>query len=121
MNWTPEELNVINHEDSLFIAIRDDSGIMHKPTYIWGVSAGGDFYARGASGIDSKWYQAALKAKKAHITIGSVEKDVLLTFPNDPQTRLAVDQAYRDKYDSYIELMTSDKVAVATVKMTPVQ
>ncbi|WP_048000661.1 DUF2255 family protein [Lactiplantibacillus herbarum] len=121
MNWTPEELNIIDHEESLFISIRDDQGIMHKPTYIWGVSANGDFYARGASGVDSKWYKAALLEQKGHITIGKIEKDVLLTFPHDNQTRLAIDQAYKNKYDSVIELMTSDKVAAATVKITPVQ
>lgn len=121
MNWTAEELNIIDHEDALFISIPDNQGVMHKPTYIWGVSVNGDFYARGAHGIASKWYKAALETQKAHITIGNIEKDVWLTFPKDSQVRRAIDQAYKNKYDSYLELMTSDEVAEATIKLTPVQ
>lgn len=118
--WTEEEIATIDQEDSLFISIPNSEGVLHKPTYIWGVSAGGDFYARGASGVESKWYQAALISKRAHITIGNVDKEVILEFPDDPTTKTIVDQAYREKYNSYLDLMTSDSVAAATVKMIPV-
>ena len=62
--WTKDELKVIDKEDALYISIPNNDGTMHKPTYIWGVSANGAFYARGASGVDIKWYKAALSEKK---------------------------------------------------------
>lgn len=118
--WTQEELDTIDQEDSLFISIPNVEGKMHKPTYIWGVSSNGSFYARGASGVKSKWYQAALVSKKAHIVIGSVEKDVTLEFPTDINTKINVDKAFRQKYNSYLDLMTSESVSAATVKMIPI-
>ncbi|WP_349585217.1 DUF2255 family protein [Leuconostoc citreum] len=121
MNWTDKELNTMDYEDSLFIYIRDENGNMHQPTYIWGVSVNGNSYARGANGVDYKWYKAAIRERKAHIKIGNIEKHVVLTFPNDLLTRREIDQAYKNKYISYIELMTSDKTAAATVKMAPIE
>ncbi len=120
MMWSQDELDVLNKEDDLFISIPNVDGSIHSPTFIWGVSANDSLYARGASGLSTKWYQAAQKAKRATIKIDTIKKEVTLRFPSDPTINAAISRAYREKYTTYLDLMTSEPVIAATVEMIPV-
>lgn len=121
MNWEKTELDKIIKTDDLHISVLRDDGVTYgTPTFIWCVQVKGDLYVRAYNGIQSRWYQAALKQKAGRIIAAGKTHDV--TFKtisgafNDH-----IDDAYRAKYgtSSYLGAMISDRSRAATVLVLP--
>jgi hypothetical protein len=119
--WQKEELRKIAKADDLHIApLRDDGKTYGTPTWIWSVTVGNALYVRAYNGINSRWYQAALKQKAGRITAAGLTKEVAFeTVGGDMKD--PIDEAYRIKYreSPYLEPMIGAGASAATVKITP--
>ncbi|GCF94860.1 hypothetical protein NRIC_27510 [Enterococcus florum] len=120
--WTQAELEAIAKDPDLYLSIPNLNGMIHESLWIWIVQAGNELYARGYSGTKARWYQAAKREGRGHITVGGVEKDVRFEFPDDPETIDLVDEGYRKKYaDSpRLEPVIRSQAREATVRLVPV-
>lgn len=84
-----------------------------------GSTVANELYIRGAKGAkDTKWYQTGTR-NGGQIGINGQNYEVQYLPVNDKVTIQAVTDAYQDKYYGQypIDLMVSDKVAQATVKL----
>ncbi|MGX4764252.1 DUF2255 family protein [Holzapfeliella sp. JNUCC 72] len=115
--WTQEELQLANTEQNLYISIPNEHGEMHSKTFIWFVEVNNELYVRGANGINSRWYKAALREKKGRVFFGNVEKDVTFDFLINDQTNLLINSAYANKYDAYIDIMTSNSAIQSSIRL----
>jgi hypothetical protein len=72
-----EELQKIAKADDLHIApFRNDGKTYGTPTWTWSVAVGDALYVRAYNGIESRWYQAALKQKAGRIISAGMTKEV---------------------------------------------
>jgi len=75
--FSGEELNKIDKADDLKIApFREDGKTYGTPTWIWEVVVNGDLYVRAYNGVNSRWYQSALKQKAGRIIAAGMTKEV---------------------------------------------
>lgn len=78
MPWSSIELNDIVEADDLHISpLRTDGKTMGTPTWIWCVEVAGALYVRAYNGVDSRWYQSALKHKAGQIIAAGETRDVI--------------------------------------------
>jgi len=119
--FSGEELNKIDKADDLKIApFREDRKTYGPPTWIWEVVVNGDLYVRAYNGVNSRWYQSALKQKAGRIIAAGMTKEV--TFgPVQGNINKLIDEAYEKKYSKspYLSPMISDRARAATVKIIP--
>lgn len=117
------ELEQINKADDLKISPLRADGISYgTPTWIWEVVVNGDLYVRAYNGINSRWYQSAVKQKAGRIHTAGMVKDVIFETVSDNINEL-IDEAYRKKYNSspYLNAMISERAKKATIKIIPKQ
>jgi hypothetical protein len=90
------------------------------PTFIWCVEVAGELYVRAYNGVQSRWYQAALKQKAGRIIAAGKTVDVGFE-PATGAVNDRIDDAYRAKYrDSrYLAPMISERSRAATVRILP--
>jgi hypothetical protein len=119
--WSKDELRKIAEADDLHISpFREDGVTYGTPTWIWSVAVGDDLYVRAYYGLNSRWYQAAVRQKAGRITAAGVTKEVIFEPVEGPINDL-VDDAYRAKYrgSPYLSSMISARARSATVKVVP--
>ncbi|MGD0696678.1 MAG: DUF2255 family protein [Terriglobia bacterium] len=119
--WSKEKLQKIVKADDLHIApFCDDGKTYGTPTWIWSVAVGDALYVRAYSGIESRWYQAALKQNAGRIIAAGMTKEVTFE-PVDGPINDSIDDAYRAKYDTseYLSPMISARARSATMKVMP--
>ncbi len=119
--WLKDELKKIAEADDLHISpLREDGKTYGTPTWIWSVVVGDALYVRAYSGLNSRWYQAALHQKAGRITVAGLTKEVSFA-PEDGPISKEIDEAYRAKYKSspYLGAMIGARAQSATVKITP--
>lgn len=95
IRWAPNELQKIAARDDLHIsAFRDDGVTCGTPTWIWSVVVDGELYVRAYSGLQSRWYQAAMRQKAGRIRAAGMTKDVVFNRLDGPIND-RIDDAYR--------------------------
>ncbi|QKC82611.1 DUF2255 family protein [Mesorhizobium sp. NZP2077] len=121
MPWSKDELARIAASDDLHISpLRDDGVTLGTPTWIWPVVADGALYVRGYNGLQSRWYQAAIKQKAGRIAAAGVTRDVSFEAV-ERAINDRIDDAYRAKYAAspYLAPMIAARARAATVRITP--
>ena len=121
MSAWPEERHKIAAADDLHIApLREDGKTYGTPTWIWSVAVEGALYVRAYNGIDSRWYQAAMRQRAGRITAAGLTVEVtfeaVMEAAND-----RIDDAYRTKYKGspYLNAMVGTRARAATIKVIP--
>lgn len=123
--WTQEELRAIATADDLHIApFREDGKTYGTPTWIWSVAVDDGLYVRAYNGLDSRWYQAAVREKAGRITAAGMTRDVSFEPVDgtiDDRINERIDEAYRVKYarSPYLQPMIGRRARSATVRITP--
>jgi len=121
MSAWPEERHKIAAADDLHIApLREDGETYGTPTWIWSVVVDGALYVRAYNGIDSRWYQAALRQRAGRITAAGLTVEV--TFERAAEeANDRIDEGYRTKYQGrpYLNAMIGKRARAATVKVIP--
>lgn len=122
--WPEDELQEIVMSDDLHVApFRKDGETYGTPTWIWCVAVGGDLYVRAYNGMNSSWYQAAMREGGGRIEAAGMTKEVMFESVDNGDQMLQdrIDEAYRMKYkDSlYLPPMISERARSATVKVVP--
>ena len=76
---------------------------------------------RGYNGIESRWYQAAVRQKAGRIKVADMTRDVAFEPVQNEAMNGRIDEAYRTKYakSSYLKPMISDRARAATIRITP--
>ena len=98
MKWQSAELDRIVKADDLHISVfREDRVNYGTPTFIWCVEVAGELYVRAYNGVQSRWYQAALKQKAGRIIAAGKAVDVGFE-PATGAVNDRIDDAYRAKY-----------------------
>lgn len=119
--FSAEELQNIDKADDLKISPFRADGITYgTPNWIWEVVIDGDLYVRAYHGINSRWYQSAIKQKAGRIHAAGMIKDVVFeTVTGDINKQ--IDEAYQKKYkgSSYLSHMISSRAKEATVRIIP--
>ena len=77
ITWSKEELRKIAAADDLHISpFREDGVSYGTPTWIWSVAVDDALYVRGYNGLNSRWYQAAVRQKAGRIIAAGMTKEV---------------------------------------------
>jgi hypothetical protein len=77
-SWSKEELRKIAEADDLHISpFREDGVTYGTPTWIWSVAVDDALYVRGYNGVESRWYQAAVRQKAGRIKAAGITKEVI--------------------------------------------
>ncbi|CAI3788446.1 hypothetical protein AHFPHNDE_02122 [Pseudomonas sp. MM227] len=121
MRWDQRELGSIVKADDLHISVfRQDMVNYGTPTFIWCIEVGGDLYVRAYNGVQSRWYQAALKQRAGRIITAGKTIDVRFE-PVSGDVNDPIDDAYRAKYSasSYLAPMISERSRAATLRIFP--
>ncbi len=121
MRWDQRELGSIVKADDLHISVfREDMVNYGTPTFIWCVAVEGDLYVRAYNGVQSRWYQAAIKQRAGRINTAGKTIDVKFE-PVSGALNDRIDDAYRAKYStsSYLAPMISERSRAATVRILP--
>jgi hypothetical protein len=118
--WSIEELNKIAEADDLHISpFREDGVTYGTPTWIWSVVVDDALYVRAYNGLNSSWYQAAVRQKAGRVTVAGMTKEVTFE-PVDGPINDLIDDAYRAKYNGpYLNAAIGARCRAATVKIMP--
>ncbi len=120
--WNTDTIAAIAASDDLHISpFRDDGATYGTPTWIWFVVVDGSLYVRPWNGVDSRWYQSAMRQRAGRISAAGRTVDVRFE-PADPAVNDAVDAVYRTKYAAspYLPPMVGARTRAATVNVIPV-
>ena len=120
--WPKEELRKIAEADDLHISpFREDGVTYGTPTWIWSVAVDDALYVRGYNGVQSRWYQAALRQKAGLINAAGMTKEVAFEPADDRAMNDRIDEAYRAKYTKspYLKPMISTRARAATIRVAP--
>ena len=121
IQFSKEDLKKIDEANDLHISpFREDGKTYGTPTWIWAVVVNGVLYVRAYNGVNSRWYQSALKQKAGRIIAAGMTKEVQFE-PVKGDINIAIDEAYRKKYSSssYLSSMISTRAKAATVRIVP--
>jgi hypothetical protein len=121
IQFSKKDLKKIDEANDLHISpFREDGRTYGTPTWIWAVVVDGVLYVRAYNGINSRWYQSALKQKAGRIVAAGMTKEVQFE-PVQGDINIAIDEAYKQKYNSspYLSPMISYRARATTVKITP--
>jgi hypothetical protein len=119
--FSNEELQNIDKADDLKISpLRADGVTYGTPTWIWEVVVNGDLYVRAYNGVNSRWYQSAIKQKAGRIHAAGMTKDVIFEIVNG-NINEQIDEAYRKKYSGspYLAPMINEQAKAATIRIIP--
>ena len=120
-NWSKEELYKIAEADDLHISpFREDGKTYGTPTWIWSVVLDDALYARAYNGIESRWYEAAIRQKAGRIIAAGMTKEITFE-PVEGPINDRIDDTYRSKYagSPYLEPMIGARARAATVRIMP--
>src|SRR5206468_7373615 len=96
--FSTDELKKIDEADDLHISpFREDGKTYGTPTWIWAVVVDGELYVRAYNGVNSRWYQSALKQKAGRIIAAGMTKEVTFE-PVQGDKNDAIDETYNKKY-----------------------
>lgn len=122
--WSPAQLAEIESHAALYVAPFREDGITYgTPTETWALVVDGKVYVRAATGVDSRWYQAAITQRAGRVSVDDTVIEVTFEAAgNDDET--AIDAAYEAKYathdESYaIEIMQGAGPKKASVRIWP--
>lgn len=117
-SWTSKQLKLFNEISAIQNRPYNDDGVSFQDNPIWVVVNGKQVYLRGGKGTDSKWYQAGIKNGGEIEVAGQTFKVKYVPVDNESEIA-AVTVAYNQKYHGQypIDMMVSDKVAHATVRL----
>ena len=121
IQFSKEDLKKIDEANDLHISpFREDGKTYGTPTWIWAVVVDSVLYVRAYNGVNSRWYQSALKQKAGRILAAGMTKEVQFE-PVQGDINIAIDEAYRKKYSSspYLSSMISTRAKAATVRIVP--
>jgi hypothetical protein len=121
IQFSKEDLKKIDEANDLHIApFRGDGKTYGTPTWIWAVIVEGVLYVRAYNGVNSRWYQSALKQKAGRIVAAGMTKEVQFE-PVQGEINAEIDEAYKQKYHSspYLPPMTSNRANAATMRIIP--
>jgi hypothetical protein len=121
IQFSKEDLKKIDEANDLHISpFREDGKTYGTPTWIWAVVVDSVLYVRAYNGVNSRWYQSALKQKAGRIVAAGMTKEVQFE-PVQGDVNIAIDEAYREKYSSnpYLSSMISTRAKAATVRIVP--
>jgi hypothetical protein len=121
MEWTQDELARIAAADDLHVApLREDGTTLGTPTWIWSVAVEGGLYVRAYNGVNSRWFQAAMRQKAGRIFAAGMSADVVFA-PVAGAVNDRIDDAYRIKYKSsaYLAPMIGARARAATMRISP--
>jgi hypothetical protein len=96
-SWSKEELRKIAEADDLHISpFRED-------------------------GVESRWYQAAVRQKAGRIKAAGITKEVIFESVDNGTINDRIDEAYRAKYTKspYLKPMISTRARAATIRIAP--
>ncbi|MCG6189494.1 DUF2255 family protein [Maribellus maritimus] len=116
---TIEEIEQIAQKDDFHIApFREDGETYGTPTWIWVVMVDNQLYVRAYNGVNSRWYQSAIKQKAGKIEAAGMVKEVQFE-PVTGNINEKIDDAYREKYSNspYLQSMISKRAKAATVRV----
>ncbi len=119
--WDSAELAAIVEADDLHIApFRADGVTVGTPTWIWCVAVDGELFVRAYTGVQSRWYTAAMAQGAGQITAAGITYDVAFEAAAG-EIDARIDDAYRAKYpgNEYLEPMLVPAVQAATVRIRP--
>ena len=119
--WLKDELRKIAEADDLHIApFREDGMTYGTPTWIWSVAVDDALYVRGYNGLNSRWYQAAVRQKAGRIVAAGMTKEVAFEAV-EGAINSRIDDAYRAKYhgSAYLKPMIGARARSATVRIMP--
>lgn len=122
IQFSKEELEKIDMADDLKISpFRADGVTYGTPTWIWNVVVDGDLYVRAYNGINSRWYQSAMKQNAGRIHAAGMIIDVAFE-PVEAAMDDKIDAAYQKKYNNspYLFPMISKRARAATVRIIPI-
>lgn len=123
-NWTNEELNEFDKAPTLQNKpLNDDGATFEEENPVWEVVANDKLYIRGAKGTqDTKWYITGVK-NGGQVGLNGKNYNVKYVPVKDKSEIDAVTAAFNKKYEGQypIDLMVSDKVALATVELVKQQ
>lgn len=117
--FSTEELQNIDKADDLKISPFRADGITYgTPTWIWEVMVDGDLYVRAYNGIDSRWYQSAIKQKAGRIHAAGMVREVIFETVTGSINE-QIDEVYKMKYakSPYLPAMISSPARLATVRI----
>src|ERR1700733_10460165 len=98
MTWPASDLGRIVEADDLRVSpLREDGVTYGTPTWVWSVAVDGDLYARGYTGPNSRWRQAAVRQKAGRITVAGLTREVAFE-PVEGPINDRIDGAYKAKY-----------------------
>lgn len=118
--WTEEELATISGPREIGIAPTRHDGTFGSYVTIWIVRAGSDLYVRSWRGRGGSWFRQALRTRHGQIRADGQQHPV--TFEEaTPDSRAAVDSAYRAKYGTgqHAGAMVAKPAADATLRVLP--
>lgn len=119
--WPKNELRAIAEADDLHVApFREDGKTLGTPTWIWSVAVDDGLYVRAYNGLDSRWYQAAVRQRAGQITAAGMTRDASFE-PVAGPINDRIDEAYRAKYagSPYLKPMIEPQARSATIRITP--
>lgn len=122
--WTKDQLQQIATNDDLFVApFREDGTTYGTLTQTWALVVDGKVYVRAATGVDSRWYQAAITQKAGRVSVAGTVVEVTFEAAG-VDDEAAIDAAYEAKYRDHeesfaIEIMQGAGPKKASVRIWP--
>lgn len=120
--WNSASLTTLREVEDAHIAFPNPDGSLHQPTWIWVAPGDEDVFVRSYNGPSGRWYTAALECPDGTIQCGGQSWEVTAT-EVDPGELERADQAYLEKYrsylDSYLGHMLREPSRSATLKLVP--
>jgi hypothetical protein len=119
--WSPAQLAKIEANAALFVSpYRADGTTYATPTQTWALVVDGKVYVRGATGRESRWYQAAVTQKAGRVRVGGEFIDVSFEVAGTDD-EAAIDAAYEAKYpgSSAVPVMKGNGPKSASVRIWP--
>jgi hypothetical protein len=117
--WSPDELRVLTDALEIEVSAPRRDGTPGRAVPIWVAVAGSDVFVRTWRRRTTGWYGGAVRSATAHLRVGELSVDVIVTDIGDANAGL-VDAAYRDKYGELAarSVVTAD-AAASTLQLTP--
>lgn len=120
--WTDDELHRIGEAEELEVASYRPDGSLRPYVTIWVVRSGDDLFVRSAYGPENGWFRRAKASRTGRIRAGGVERDVAFV-DAAPETHVAVDAAYEEKYRRHparvVQTVVGPAAAETTFRLAP--
>ena len=121
MELTKERLALLDQTKEVHVETSTASGSTR--TIIWIVVVDDTVYVRSVRGDEGHWYQRALANPLLAIHVGDERIEFRAVHISDPDERVAVSNALRDKYPAggSLDRMTRANVVDNTLRLEPIE